>query len=118
MTSRSGSMPRHGHQSLVTSLLSKGLYIVVVLLATSDWRLVTFPSCGRLVGNLRTALRTTARFVPSPNFCTNFVRSLWVNYTFSTRVMRTACAHFYYEFLSVSSLLVPTIHRPYYYVYL
>ena len=75
-------------------------------------------TCGVLVGKLRTALRTTAVFVPSPTFCTNFVRSLWVRSSTSALVLRTACAHFYYAFQSVRSLLIPTIHRPYYYAYL
>lgn len=74
--------------------------------------------CGQPVVDVRTDLRTTNLLVPCLGFCTQIVRRLWVTRTVSAQLLRTVSAHIFCVFQSVRYVVMPTNHRPYYYVYL
>lgn len=59
--------------------------------------------CGRSVYSLRMGASTSLAFIPSPDFCINFVRRLWVSTVRYPRVIPATYPLIFRRFVSVNS---------------
>lgn len=74
-------------------------------------------SWGYSVGKLRMKLGKDDVVIRTQSLYTYFVRSLWVMITVFTRLFQYLCTQILDSFISVSLVLFPTTHSPYYNVY-
>lgn len=72
--------------------------------------------CGDAGDNSSLSMRTTTQALHSILFCTHFVRNMRITLSTSALVLRVLCAQKTKPFQSITSLVFPAIHSPYYYV--
>ena len=64
-------------------------------------------ACGWAVYSLRMTTRISAVFIPSPAFCTHFVRRLWLTNVYYPLVIPASFPQKFFAFPSVNYLLYP-----------
>lgn len=69
--------------------------------------LPTFLGCVQAVYKQRTSGRINHIFIPFSDFCTNFVRNLWLSFGYYTRVILATYPLLFPTFVSVNTDLYP-----------
>ena len=77
------------------------------LLSSTFYLLSSKMGCGWAVYSLRIAGRISALFIPSPGFCTHFVRSLWLTNAYYPLLVPSLYPQNITDFPSVNRLLSP-----------
>lgn len=96
MEDRRWKMSEHRTGFNIFSFLNSKFYI-----------LYSKSACGRAVHSLRKTAGISASFIPSPAFCTHFVRRLWLTYVYYPLVVPRCFPQDILDFPSVNSLLYP-----------
>ncbi len=68
--------------------------------------------CGELVEGLRTSLGLSKELIHQAGFCTLFVRSMWVTFSYCAPFVRGLYTAIFGTFLSVAAYLYPSSTHP------